>query len=230
MKPVFCLIIGLSAAAVGAQPADLDDWSGELDLSILETPSPTPSPTEPPDVPAESLFSLFDRLPERRPPPENAFAAVVPGSDLHLLHLPAAQYLVVPNPPRVDEAYLRLTDAVERADLSPVFPLKTVLHADGNFSVAVALPETVERAVPVGTDLSPLPALRLIGIHADIPVARRDHPKVVNAFLRLREAARSAGFVLDTSEFYFLPRTPGSVFFALRVESGPDTGENEDPE
>jgi hypothetical protein len=225
MKIRILLLLISTAAHLSAQPPDLDTFSRDVDLSTLNTPAaPQVTPEANPDVPPTHLFAGFESLPPLPEPAEEQFQPVQE-TELSLLRLPAAGYLVVPNPPRIDMAYARLAQALAHLDQTPAFPLKVVLHADEKFSVAIALPEDRKEALPLGVDLSPLPAITLLGLYADIQLLRKDQPPVLEAYQTIRLYARSANVELDAAELYAIPLEPGRVFFALRIKNPPRTGD-----
>ncbi|WFB34388.1 hypothetical protein P3T73_09460 [Kiritimatiellota bacterium B12222] len=221
------LIVPLSL--LFAQPADVESMLYEVDLSILDNPQDK-STTSHHDVPADHLFFQFEALPtEALQPPlaekdadadtdaetqsdEESATTLIPFT------LPEATYLIVPNTARIDQAYLSLAEALHLMELTPTFPLKVVLHADGNYSVAVALKEAPTSPLPLSVDLSPLQEARYVAVEADIQQINKEHPPVLEAFTRLREAAHQAHITIDRSEFYFFPLSPGKVWFALRVK------------
>ncbi|MGA0333454.1 MAG: hypothetical protein ACO3N7_05725 [Kiritimatiellia bacterium] len=202
-----------------AQRPDVDALTRELDLSILREENGE-EPETPLRPPPHHVFVDFDRLPAVAPAAE--WLESFQNGNLYLLRLPAASYLVAPNPPRVDTSYAALALALQELDLQARFPVKLVLHADGNFSVAVALAEPPDRPLPLGIDLSPLPALEFAAVEADIQLLDKTHPPVLDAYLRLQSLARSQGWTLDRKEFYFFPQSPGKVWFALRVQTPED--------
>lgn len=207
-----CACILLAPARAETDP--LGELGEGLDLSILDEKAASPAESED-DAPPRHLFASFDHLPaiER---PRNA--ADEDGEELQVLELPPAPYLVAPNPARVDDAYRRIGRAIGSLDLKPRFPLKVLLHADGNVSVAQALADAPDPALPSGLDLSPQPAVRLAGVWVDVQVADKTAPPVVAAVVALRRRAAEADLELDTSELYFLPAAPGNVLVALRIK------------
>lgn len=220
MKSLFLLFLTLTAR-LQAQPPDLDGLSREVDLSTLKPSLPVSEPGEGPSPhPRAHLFKNVDRLRLLAEPAEDPFHPL-PESDLLMLRLPAADYLVAPNPSRIDTAYQRLLETLDTIGNPAKFPLKVVLHADSKFSVAIALARTPNDPLPPGVDISPLPAMTLYGVFADIQVLQKDRPSVLAAFQSIRRHARSAGLQLDSSELYAFPREPGRVFFAMRVQSEP---------
>lgn len=195
------------------QRPDVDDLTEELDLSLLDNPGKPPA--EPADIPSNHLFVNFDLISVPVPAENQIQKADEPG--LYRISLPAAEYLVAPNPARMDDAYARLAQAVSNMKLKIHFPVKVLLHADGNFSVALPLGNPPEKPLPQGLDLSPQPKTVFAAVQADIQLLRKDHPPLLEAFLRLSEAATREGWELDRREFFLFPQSPGKVWFALRV-------------
>jgi hypothetical protein len=209
-------VVVLFSSSLPAQPADVDALSHDLDLSILDPAEKTEAHSLPSQAPADHLFVQFDRLPEIAAPRDDQWV-LVEDSPLVKVNLPARSYLVVPNPARMDQAYSQMATALEDKLLKPVFPLKIVLHADGNFSLAIALETPPSHALPQGVDLSPVQEMVFVGVEADIQVLRRNHPPVLQAYVLLQSAAKKAGLELETSELYFFPLSPGKVLLALPV-------------
>ncbi len=224
MKVDFLLLL-LLTVRLSAQLPDLDTLSREVDLSTLK---PREVPSEPvetaPPSPHTHLFAGIEALTPLSEPGEDSLQPIGDGK-LQILHLPAADYLVVPNPPRIDSAYHLLAETLAEMDISSGFPLKVVLHADSKFSVAIVLTQKKHDSLPLGVDISPLPPITLLGLDADIELLQRDHPPFLEAFQSIRSYARSVGFDLDTREFYALPREPGRVFFGLRINNPTRTGD-----
>jgi hypothetical protein len=209
----FSFILCISTCAFLLPAQDLDDLGEGLDLSILDEPIQTPKSQVEDTISPLHLFAAFESAPHPKPP-EGSFTGE---SGLQILQLPKSPYLVAPNPARIDTAYQQMQHAVKQLKLQPVFPLKIVIHTDGNVSVGCAVENEITDALPPGTDLSPQPAITLAGIWADIQVADRKHPLVVAAFQELRKQSFEQKVTLDTSELYLLPAEPGKVFVALRV-------------
>jgi hypothetical protein len=205
---IFKSIWTLTLAVYASAGDPLTELGEGLDLSILKEPEPTAMPEEA-ILPARHLFAAFDQAPRAEAPPAE--------KGLQTLELPAALYLVTPNPARIDTAYRHLHQAVDQLNLQTGFPLKIVLHTDGNFSVGCRIKQAVEEALPAGTDISPQPATRLAGLWRDIQIADKTHPLVIQAVVDLRQAALEQEQILDTSEIYFLPVEPGKVFVGMRV-------------
>lgn len=205
----FLVFVGLLACFLPGEQADpLGELGEGLDLSVLDKTPPAPESES--EVPARHLFFAFDQAPKVDAPEAE--------EGLVRLRLPRAPYLVAPNAARVDTAYRNLGKVANSLNLKPRFPLKLVLHADGNVSVGCALEEDPETALPPGIDISPRPALPLAGIWADVQVADKTHPQVLAAVVALRRHAAEADLDLDTSELYFLPAAPGKVLVALRIK------------
>ncbi len=198
-----------------AQLPDLDAFSEELDLTILDSPEAEESP--PAENPANHLFIGFEKM-DLPPIPKDMIQSEGQTPPLHLIQLPAGTYLVSPNPARIDRAYENIATAAkhEKWVLQP--PVKVVLHRDGNFSIAVGLEKQPTQQLPAGLDLSPLPQSIYAAVLADIQILQKDHPPVLQAFITVKEAAELSGLELDTREFFFFPQSPGKVWFALRVK------------
>jgi hypothetical protein len=210
-----CLILILPGFLL-AQLTDVDALSRDLDLSILDETAETSDETAVGDVPASHLFINLDLI-EIPALPVRLLEDFQDERGLYTFTLPAATYIVIANPPRVDHAYKFLAETLSAHCLATAFPLKWVLHADGNFSLALRLVDTPEEGLPLGVGLSPIPEMHFAGVIADIQLMRKDHPPVLEAFTRLQQAAIDAKIPLDRSEFYFFPTSPGKVLFALRV-------------
>lgn len=225
LMKIVCLLLVSLIMRLPAQRPDLDEFSREVDLSTLKPIESAPESGEAvPLPPPNHLFAGIDVL---DPLPEAGEDTVKPLGEngLRILHLPAAEYLVVPNPPRIDGAYQRLAETLEEMGYPAVFPLKVVLHADSKFSVAIALRKERTDILPIGVDISPLPSITLLGVDADIHLLQKDHPPVLEAYLAVRKYARSARLELDTTEFYALPGEDERVFFALRIKKASRTGD-----
>lgn len=209
--PLF-LLFGLSAP-LRAQLPDLDDLGRGLDLTPIVTPSPEPTPE------AELLPAPADLHAGRAPAPPHELlpSEPDPATGLFRLNLPAGPRLIIPNPARLDNAWPLLHQSVAEATLKVIGPEFVVLHADGNFSAACPIERDEPKPLPLGADISPLEELPLVGIWAEIPEARRNHPTVLAAFQKLRSQLHAAGIQPDTREFYFFPTEEGRVFFALRL-------------
>ncbi|MDF3127847.1 hypothetical protein P0Y35_01430 [Kiritimatiellaeota bacterium B1221] len=213
--PARPLLWTLLLTSIGfAQLPDLDGFSSEIDFSILDT---TADDTDAPAAhPANHLFINFELL--KLPPTDQNLFQDTEQAGIKLLEFPAANYLVAPNPGRIDGAYTQLADAIAELDLQIRPPLKVVLHVDGNFSLALALEKDPQDFLPEGIDISPLPELRFVAVLADIQLLQKDHPPILEAYLQLQEAAQQYQWNLDRQEFYFFPQSPGKVWFALRVK------------
>ena len=204
MKPLLLILISGTLLTGRAQIPDLDEFTGDLDLELPTPASPTPAPAS-----GLSRVHLFDAWEVVAALPEDATATV------HLI-VPEGTYLVSPNTERIASAYQRLAGE-QNADWVFAAPLKVVLHADGNVSVAIRVKGEADRQLPPGLDLSPLPELKLAGKVVDIQVADRTHPLVMQAFTDIRRDALKAGWNLDRREFFFFPLEPGKVWFGLKV-------------
>jgi len=217
------LLISLSAFLlcryIPAQPADVDALSHDLDLSILKNQDELFDELSDEEIPADHLFIGFDKLGEI-PEPENDQWSPIADSPLILLDVPARSYLVVPNPARMYDAYTLLVEGLKDKTLEAVFPLNVLLHADGNFSLAVALREPPTKGLSQGLDISPVAKTVFAGVEADIQFLRKSHLPVLEAFTLLRTEAEKLGLELDRSELYFFPHSPGKVLLALPVKAG----------
>lgn len=221
---LFVCLFGF-ASAVRSQPEDLDALTRELDLSILE-PTPTPLP-EKEAGPGREIFRGFDSL---RLPAAGKNVIRQEKEGVLRITLPESLYLVAPNPADLEQTYENIETALAERNLNVRPPLKLVLHADGNFSAALALEGTSPGDLPSGLDLSPRPATRYAALAADIRILRKDQASVLEAYLQLKERAENQGIDLDTREFFFFPESPGRVYFALRIKTdGPAGKKPEQP-
>ncbi|GEM_PF-1092061 len=186
--------------------SSIDDLGKGLDLSILD---PSPDTSSEPETPALHLFSGFEQAPSPALPKIEA--------GVQVLRFEKSITLVAPNTPRIDEAYRQLGDIVKSKKLKVTFPLKVILHADGNVSVGCGLETSIDTALPPGTDISPQEETTLMGTIADVQIAERSHPPVVEAVVRIRTHALKQGKHLDPSEIYFLPLEPGKVWVGLTL-------------
>lgn len=222
---ILFLLLSLPLSAYTQMP-DVDDLTRELDLSILDAAENPGTP--PAERPANHLFLNFDTLPKLHP--EKGQLTPLIDDTLYRIDLPAATYLVAPNPARLDKAYALLSDAILQLNLSVIFPVKIALHADGNFSVALALEKLPTEHLPSGMDLSPLPHSVFAAVEADIQLLEKTQPPVLDAYIRLQSLAESQGLKLDRKEFFFFPQSPGKVLFGLRVLNSSHTGDDPKPE
>lgn len=222
---LFLILLIQPAWPLWAQNADVDGLSRDLDLSILDKSLSPAADLEGNDeeVPASHLFVNFELI-NLPPAPESIVKSDPEASGLMRFTLPAAPYVVIANPARMDLAYEKLSEVLRENDLETTFPFKVALHADGNFSLAWALSKKPQGALPLGIDLSPFPEMSFAGVFADIQLLRKDHPPVLEAFTRLQAAARAQNIELERLEFYFFPLAPGRVLFALRVKQTSATG------
>jgi hypothetical protein len=192
-----------------AQIPDLDAFTEDLDITL--PPASTPTPSAESNLPRVHLFERWEAAAGFP-----TFALPEETTSTFQLVIPEGTYVVAPNAARISEAYQQLA-ALQEADWAFSAPLKVVLHADGNVSVAIRMAEKGKLPLPPGLDLSPVPELRLVGNVADIQIADRVNPLVLGAFTGIQQDAEQAGWELDRREFFFLPLEPGKVWFGLKI-------------
>jgi len=222
MKFPVCLILIAVSVRLPAQVPDVDEWGRDIDFSILR-PQSKPDDRPEGDFPATHLFGNIQKLTDW-PEAPSGMPEPLPDNPLVKMELPAATHLVVPNPPVLGDAYPRLQAAVDHLELTPRFPLKVLFHADSRFSVALALKEPPGEPVPLGVDLSPLPAMKVLGVTADIQLVERPHPPLVDAVRTLRLEARRLNIPLRTEEILLFPLEPGRVVVGMEIKQSEDSG------
>jgi len=206
-QPFVSLLIAGTFLCGLATASSIEELGEGLDLSILDEGSSESAAAS--ETPALHLFSGIEKAPQpERPELETG---------VQILTFSKGTTLVTPNAPRIDDAYRQLGEVVSAKHLKTQFPLKVILHADGNVSVGCGISEPVRTALPPGVDISPQHGMKLMGTFADVQMAERSHPPVVEAVVQIRKAAQASNLTVDTSEIYFLPLEPGKVWVGLML-------------
>jgi hypothetical protein len=200
------LLISLACLRTGGE--DIDLFTRDLDLSGLQMPGRS---DRQPSEANRNLFEAWGDLPEALRSLETEEKA------FQMLTLPYGPFLAVPNPLSLPEAIHRLKGALEEADLTPLAPLVVLIHADDNISVGCRVAVTESRPLPLGTDLSSMPARRLLVTAIEADTARRTEPALVQAAARLRRYAMENSLTVQTRELYLIPIEPGRILFGLLI-------------
>lgn len=189
---------------------EIDLFTRDLDLSGLQPPARNPE--QRPEV-NRDLFEAWDALPETLRTPDLGEEKAI-----EVLTLPAGPFLAVPNPASLPKAYALLNRALLEGDLRPLAPLIALLHTDGNVSIGCRVQSKASRPLPLGSDLSFMPELRLLVKVVSADAAQRTDPRLVSAAARLREHARQESLAVSSREHYLLPLEPGRIFLGLRLD------------
>lgn len=200
--PTFCLLL-LSLFSLRADEFDFPDF-------------PVPEIRTPPPAQAENreIFTGWPHLPEALrtfAPPEM--------EGVSEWALPPSQLLVVANPLDLPDAYRQLGEAITQAELEIEPPLILLLHADGNVSVGVRVQDAEIPPLPIGVDVSPLPAMRLYLQPVVGHEARRAQPAFARAAGDIRQHAAQQGQSLQTRDLFLFPGMENTLLFGMRLDN-----------
>ncbi|GEM_PF-5110598 len=202
-------IILLCSLPLLGQPPELDLWPEPL-------PLPTAAPTATPELVTEEArdLSLFM---EQLPLEAQALELPEEAPPVMELVLESQDAVVIPNPAHLPRA-LEVLQALRGSDQIPERSSMLLrLHADNNFSIALPLQGSKEAHLPAGSDFSPLPATRLLGVPIQLTRLDRKNPEFLSGYLRLRQKLQRSGEKALSRDLILLPMTEDRWLLAVEV-------------